>query len=425
MLFALIASAFAQDTIDAHGFHPAPDDGDLIGGVSAWNAEAHEGGRLNLEALLEYANDPLVLHATVDGDRVEWPLIDSLAALNLNGFYAITDHVAVTLTAPVYLSVDPGYSVGLGDLRMGVPVTLLTAPGFNLGLVPHLDVPGFYSPQAQLTSDGVALGLTGVASVTDGSTWDLSANLGMALTPNIDFYNLNGGEKLIAAISASHTLGPHLALSGEVVASPAIRDNLVTGTESPVEAIAALRGLASRQVRWSVGGAAALSRGASAATWRAFAGISAVFDTRPEVMERGIDVAPPPPDTRPEDPPGTEVRDGQIFIMEPIYFDFDKADIRFPDSQQTLEKLIKVLRNHDEIRLLQIATGTDVRGSDAYNQKLSERRAASVVAYLVAHGIDANRLTSTGFGEKRLLEQDCTDEACHEKNRYSLFTILE
>jgi outer membrane protein OmpA-like peptidoglycan-associated protein len=418
MLF-LIASAFALDTVDSHGFHLAPADGDLIDHVSTWTAEEHTPQTGNVSAVLEYAAEPLVLHFS---NGASLPLVDSLAALNLGGFYAVTPNFSLAVQAPIYFTQDPARTgVGLGDLRLAAPVGLqVHSSNLALGVVPYLDIPGLYPTRAHLTSNGPTFGLIGAASLSDGNTWSLSTNLGLSLTPEINFYNLNGGPKLIANLAASHTLGEHVALGAEVVAHPSLYDNLVTGTESPIEAIGSIRGDIAKQVRWTAGLSAALSRGASAATWRAFGGISVALGHKRPTNE--------PPAVSPPitvDPPGVEVRDGKVFIIKPIFFDFDKADIRFPDSQDTLDKLIKVMQNHHEIHLLQISTGTDTRGGDEYNMRLSNDRAASVVTYLVENGISPNRLTSIGLGENALLEEDCIDETCHERNRYSLFTILE
>ena len=80
-------------------------------------------------------------------------------------------------------------------------------------------------------------------------------------------------------------------------------------------------------------------------------------------------------------------------------FDFDKADLR-PEGKAKLDKLVEDIKG---IKLeVIIAVGhADRFGSDAYNQKLSEKRAAAVKAYLVGKGIEANRVYTEGKGEKQ------------------------
>lgn len=103
-----------------------------------------------------------------------------------------------------------------------------------------------------------------------------------------------------------------------------------------------------------------------------------------------------------------ETLDEQGRVVIPgIYFDTAKATLR-PDSQPALEALLGVLEARPETRFV-IEGHTDSQGDDAYNQKLSEDRAASVVAWLVERGIDAGRLTPKGFGESRPVAENTTD----------------
>lgn len=85
-------------------------------------------------------------------------------------------------------------------------------------------------------------------------------------------------------------------------------------------------------------------------------------------------------------------------ILENIFYDFDKATLR-PESEQALDnELINILNDNPNITI-ELAAHTDIRGRDAYNQDLSQRRAQSVVDYLISKGIDPGRLTAVGYGE--------------------------
>ncbi|MCI4664877.1 MAG: fibro-slime domain-containing protein [Neomegalonema sp.] len=105
-----------------------------------------------------------------------------------------------------------------------------------------------------------------------------------------------------------------------------------------------------------------------------------------------------------------------------IRFDFDSAELR-PDSFETLTALLTALRDNPSWSIL-IAGHTDTRGEDDYNLALSERRAASVRAWLIAEGVKAERLRSVGRGEKELLRQEDTDEA-HALNRRVVVSITK
>jgi outer membrane protein OmpA-like peptidoglycan-associated protein/tetratricopeptide (TPR) repeat protein len=112
--------------------------------------------------------------------------------------------------------------------------------------------------------------------------------------------------------------------------------------------------------------------------------------------------------------------------VDKIYYDLDKSVIR-ADAQVQLAKLIKLLNQHPELKLV-IASYCDSRESKAYNMALSLRRSQSAKDYLVANGIDASRLYPEHFGENNLVN-NCPDgvtcsEAEHQLNRRSEFFII-
>ncbi len=121
---------------------------------------------------------------------------------------------------------------------------------------------------------------------------------------------------------------------------------------------------------------------------------------------------------------------GDQIVINPIYFDFNKSDIR-EDAEYELENIITVMKNHPEI-VIKIEAHTDSRGNDLYNKKLSDRRAKSTRDYIVSRGIGKNRIESAiGYGEERLLN-NCTNarrnkctEKEHQVNRRSYFFIVK
>lgn len=101
-----------------------------------------------------------------------------------------------------------------------------------------------------------------------------------------------------------------------------------------------------------------------------------------------------------------------------VNFDFDKSNLR-PDAVTILNEAIEILKRYPQMRV-EVAGHTDLCGSDAYNQALSERRARAVYSYLTSNGIEAGRLAGpVGYGESRPLENTPqTSPACrNERNR--------
>jgi peptidoglycan-associated lipoprotein len=84
-------------------------------------------------------------------------------------------------------------------------------------------------------------------------------------------------------------------------------------------------------------------------------------------------------------------------VVENIFYDFDKATLR-PESKEALDQIIKILNDNPNVTI-ELGAHTDRKGSDAYNEKLAQRRAQSVVDYLIEAGIDTGRLTAKGYGE--------------------------
>lgn len=117
----------------------------------------------------------------------------------------------------------------------------------------------------------------------------------------------------------------------------------------------------------------------------------------------------------------------KFFGIENIYFDLDKWNIR-KDAAINLAKILDVLQSYPTMKI-DIKTHTDSRASDTYNMKLSDRRAKSIMAWLVGRGISADRLKAQGMGETQLVNEcsngvKCTEEQ-HQKNRRGEFIITE
>ncbi|MCB9687082.1 MAG: OmpA family protein [Alphaproteobacteria bacterium] len=113
----------------------------------------------------------------------------------------------------------------------------------------------------------------------------------------------------------------------------------------------------------------------------------------------------------------------QIRILEKVQFETAKAVIR-PESFGLLDEVAAVILANPDLGRVEVAGHTDDRGSDAYNQKLSEDRARSVAEYLQGKGIDPGRLVSVGYGETRPLETNRT-ESGREANRRVEFNLID
>ena len=112
---------------------------------------------------------------------------------------------------------------------------------------------------------------------------------------------------------------------------------------------------------------------------------------------------------------------GTAIRLNNIFFDFDKATLR-EESISELERLVNYLKKKPAIHI-ELSGHTDSYGSDAYNIRLSQNRAQSVVNYLISHGIATERLIAKGYGESKPVDTNETDQG-RQNNRRVEFTIL-
>jgi peptidoglycan-associated lipoprotein len=164
------------------------------------------------------------------------------------------------------------------------------------------------------------------------------------------------------------------------------------------------------------------TKGAASVAWRgsvlgsvlllAGALLLAGCPKKPEVMTPApVAVAPPPAPLAPK---------AAAPQLKAVFFDFNKADLR-PGDRQNLDEAIRWLKANSEARI-SLDGYADDRGTPPYNLNLSERRAIVVRDYLVAGGIDAKRISTTGSGETRAFAPG-NDEAAWQLNRRVDLTV--
>lgn len=132
---------------------------------------------------------------------------------------------------------------------------------------------------------------------------------------------------------------------------------------------------------------------------------------------------PPNPDPKKNGCPVARVEQGQIRIREQVQFAFRSAQI-LKASDFILEAVLKILQDNPKIETVSVEGHTDNKGGEAFNKRLSMKRAQAVVTWLVRHGVDKTRLKAEGFGMERPIDTNDTDEG-RANNRRVEFHILE
>jgi len=160
---------------------------------------------------------------------------------------------------------------------------------------------------------------------------------------------------------------------------------------------------------------------------RSAEGLEMLADARKLAKEAEACRPPAPPAPSPAAPaaprlapPASPAPAGEITFTW-VHFDFDKATLT-PRAIATLDETVKALRENPNITV-ELAGHTDSKGTDAYNQKLAERRVQSVRQYLTSKGIAVNRLRTVAFGESKPIADNKTEQGRAENRRVEIRVI--
>lgn len=125
---------------------------------------------------------------------------------------------------------------------------------------------------------------------------------------------------------------------------------------------------------------------------------------------KSIDIPDPIPDVI-----STPIVKKSVQSIEPIYFDYESSWLN-QKAKNELQKVIDLMKKNTKV-VLECGGHTDSKGTDSYNQWMSDRRAKRVIDYLVQGGISASRISGKGYGEKKLVNE-CTDQvSCTDAQR--------
>lgn len=297
LLTLLTLPAALAQSYNAHGFTLVPSDGDLHDPLAAWRPEVQVKRSFGIQALLEYAHAPLVLYGYNDEGRVvAQPLVDNLVGVNMGGTYAVNRRLALTLSMPIWAhaeDIDGDSQPALGDLRFAAPIGIIVPKaqegvsdanltGFMLSLVPFANLP---SGNESLYLGSGGFGGGGLLAVGWGSpVFQIFANGGAEYAPAFEYENLTGGPIWKANLGASVRVAQGLAVRAEGTLNASMDKNDVAYAEAPAEVLLSLRSKAKKRgLNFTLGGAKAVTPGAGAATYRAFAGAGWTFgkDSKP------------------------------------------------------------------------------------------------------------------------------------------------
>lgn len=376
--------------------------------------------------------------------------------------------------------VDPIAEAAVGDLRLGAKVPVLhpdVAP-LGVGLAAFLDVRLPTGDEDAFTGDG-PMAVPSVVGTRAFGRARVDGQLGYAIRGRGQYAQLVVHDGLVFGLGGSYEL-PKVAhlrswrAIGELTGGwPRGNEPSTDRHRAPLSARAGVRAVLTRRLALDVGAGTGLgAAGYGRERWRVFLGVrfpgevaqapsssatalggdrdrDGVADAddgcpdtagAPELdgcPDRDDDLIPDREDRCPNEPgpaasdgcppaeeePLVEIETERLSLKDAIQFDTGKDTIR-AQSFPVLDEIARILSAHREIDRIRVEGHTDDVGSVEYNRDLSERRAASVVRYLVGRGISRERLAPAGFGEERPIAPNKTALG-RAKNRRVEFTILD
>jgi OOP family OmpA-OmpF porin len=414
------------------------------------------------------------------------PLIEHRLSLHLLGGYSF-GWLEVGVHMPIALWQDTNFSLltdqgvtgplvapvatsALGDLRLGAKAPILREEKFPLGLAAMLDLRLPTGNGDAFYSDGLAVVPSAVVSRTFGRV-RLDGQLGYVFRGKGQYAQLVVQDGIAYGAGANITL-PKVSFLDRWRAIVEVAGGVPRGFDmsteryrAPIEGRGGLRWFVWRDLSVELGGGAGLgSSGFGREAWRVFAGVRwspsplppdddwdkdgvpnakdqcprepgpAELDGCPDRDGDGIpdkdDKCPDQPgpvqnDGCPlaEDEPLVEIETERLSLKDAIHFDTAKDTIK-SESFKILDQIATLLKQHAELRRVRVEGHTDNVGSAPYNKDLSQRRARSVVRYLVERGgVAADRLESAGYGFERPVASNATAVG-RSKNRRVDFTIV-
>jgi outer membrane protein OmpA-like peptidoglycan-associated protein len=278
----------------------------------------------------------------------------------------------------------------------------------GIGLLPFVTLPtgkgAYFNGAGGVTGGGKLL-----LEFLPVDRWRIALNAGALFRPKYTLNNVDQTHQLLYGLGTAVDITKHLSAAAEVTGRAKLSDLFGKKQESPVEADAGVK-YAIADSGWTVdaGGGAGIIRGSGAPTFRAFMGV----DYKSKIKEEK-----PAPVAAPARSPLEDVK-GAV-----VHFVFDDTEFASMADAETMTKVTEALKQVPDAKV-KIVGHADKVGTEKYNMKLSLQRANKVKAYLVKHGIDANRLSVAGMGAKEPVGDNKT-KAGRAENRRAVFLVIE
>jgi outer membrane protein OmpA-like peptidoglycan-associated protein len=418
--FAPRAEAHLTSSFDVLNFKPAISNNTDYFGIYSSRTVGRNGWNAGFYA--DFAHHPLEIGQPL-GSRVLGVVDDTITG-DFYATYGILDWFSVGLNIPIvfynnFVDNVPQLPFGtgsgirdkqtnLGDIRLEFKFRILNNEDklIGLALLPFVTMPSGDS-NVFMGNGNAQGGLKIVLDFNIHKRVNIALNVGALARDGVQVLNAKIDDQLLLGLGLSIKIIERLMFIAEIENSTNLNDLFGNEVSTPLEARGGFRVKLNDHFNINVGGGAGLTVGVGSPDFRAFLGLNYNWV--------------PAPCAACERPPQIEAK--EIMIDQVIHFEFDKANIR-PQSYPILKDVASIIKsNQNGISKVMVEGNTDSIGSDAYNQKLSERRAMSVKNFLVKEGVPATMLDAVGYGESRPVATNDTAEG-RALNRRTQFKVV-
>lgn len=416
--------------VNAHSFQPAANPSysfteDAILN-SAWNSGTRANSKVFFSAFYDYVDAPLV---ELNAKRTERrsTLVESMNSLSLTFGYSViaNGQIGASTSMSMVRFPDGRDQFGLGDSRFFGKVRMNsdTAP------VVFALMPEIYAPTGNrtlfLSNDSMGAGMRLIAEHDFGPV-QVAGNAGYRYSPNAMYRDLDARQAVPLSLGMIVPVGPRWAINADATGEISMPLN---SEFNPSAFYAGLRYRLPEDFMISMGAAAGSLNGYASADFRVIAGITLMPSESPAPIVQAP--APMPPAPKPVvvsavAKPRVIFTPKELVINEEVKFEHAKAKLT-ASGRNLLDEVARVLKeNKANYKLIVIEGHTNELGTYAFNQTLSEHRAASVREYLANRGIAVKSLFTVGYGKTKLKKiKGLTKDALLETNRRVAFKVVQ
>jgi|GEM_PF-1536970 len=419
MILGVSATSFALDT---DLFRPV---GDNNGTFRLDGSRTLRPLDISLGTFISYSHNPLVMSGFAVAPEKR-SIVERQFTLNFLGDIGVHDRVSLGFAVPVMASKHVDLATvttynnywSVGDIEFHGKVRILKAEDFPVGLsvVPFAQVQTG-KPEHFTGDQSFDFGAKAVVDWEYGRFY-LTSNIGYKGHYKQDTVEVVGTNAILR-VDDEFTYGvggrfdiikDRLQFVTDIAGSTVIKDFFEYERSSPLEFLGGVRAFFKDQlIGLHLGGGTGLTDGYGSPRYRVFGGVTVKFGIPRGGERKGAAVV------------GKNREIEQVIVLRDVFFDTASSELK-SESFAVLDDNVTMLKKNQDVSV-RIEGHCDSRGSEGFNQKLSEKRADSVMKYFVSKGISKDRLSAIGMGETKPLEPNDSISNMDKNRRIELHLI--